>query len=119
MVPAAIAPEINREYIITLLESNGYGNYHMDSDKVDEIVKALNEQLELEIGERLDSAFNFARSFPGFYLMICEGKSCFWLTISMLPCLVGLFYVEPILLFLKFPENVSAVAGTYAKYNVV
>jgi len=46
-------------------------------------------------------------------------QSCFWLTLTMLPCLVGLFYVEPILLALDFPANVAAVAGTYAKYNIV
>jgi MATE family multidrug resistance protein len=43
----------------------------------------------------------------------------FWLTISMLPCLIGFFYVEPVLKFLGFPENVAEVAGTYAIYNIV
>jgi len=46
-------------------------------------------------------------------------QSMFWLSISMLPCLIGLFYVEPILLLLGFPSDISLLAGTYAKYNVL
>lgn len=45
-------------------------------------------------------------------------QSMFWLATTMLPCLVALFYVEPILAKLGFPEDICAVAGTYAKYNV-
>lgn len=60
--------------------ANSPNNYAEYQDVPTTFDDSLNEQLELEIGERLDSAFNFARSFPGFYLMICEGKSCFWLT---------------------------------------
>mmetsp|Transcript_7538 Transcript_7538/g.22093 ORF Transcript_7538/g.22093 Transcript_7538/m.22093 type:complete len:583 (-) Transcript_7538:157-1905(-) len=45
-------------------------------------------------------------------------QSMFWLTAAMLPSLVGCFYVEPMLKLLDFPEDVSAVAGTYAKFNV-
>lgn len=46
-------------------------------------------------------------------------QSVFWLSATMLPCLVGLFYVEPILNVLGFPSDISAVAGTYAKYNIL
>eukprot|EP00536_Pseudo-nitzschia_multiseries_P014818 jgi/Psemu1/246359/estExt_Genewise1.C_7700015 len=46
-------------------------------------------------------------------------QSMFWLAVTMLPCLVGLFYVEPILGFLGFPASICSVAGVYAKYNVV
>jgi multidrug resistance protein, MATE family len=46
-------------------------------------------------------------------------QSMMWLTVTMLPCLTGLWYVEPILLKLGFPADVSQVAGVYAKWNVV
>lgn len=46
-------------------------------------------------------------------------QSMFWLTVTMLPCLVGFFWVERMLLFLDFPETVAHVAGTYAKYNIL
>ena len=46
-------------------------------------------------------------------------QSIFWLTITMLPCLVGVFYVEPILKFLDFPQDVAEVAGVYAMYNLL
>ena len=46
-------------------------------------------------------------------------QSMFWLTVTMLPCLVGLFYVEPMLKALDFPESVAQVAGVYAVYNIV
>ena len=46
-------------------------------------------------------------------------QSMFWLAITMLPCLAALFFVEPILKALGFPEDICAVAGTYAKYNAI
>jgi len=46
-------------------------------------------------------------------------QSCFWLTITLLPCLVGFWYVQPILLALGFPDDIAHVAGIYARYNVV
>lgn len=46
-------------------------------------------------------------------------QSMFWLATTMLPCLVALFYVEPILAKLGFPEDICQVAGTYARYNVI
>mmetsp|Transcript_1900 Transcript_1900/g.4980 ORF Transcript_1900/g.4980 Transcript_1900/m.4980 type:complete len:479 (-) Transcript_1900:164-1600(-) len=45
-------------------------------------------------------------------------QSMFWLATTMLPCLAALFYVEPILKLLGFPDSICAVAGTYAKYNI-
>jgi MATE family multidrug resistance protein len=45
-------------------------------------------------------------------------QSMFWLATTMLPFLAALFYVEPILRKLAFPEDICIVAGTYAKYNV-
>ena len=46
-------------------------------------------------------------------------QSMFWLSVSMLPCLTGLFYVEPILTVLGFPSDIAKVAGVYAKYNII
>jgi MATE family multidrug resistance protein len=46
-------------------------------------------------------------------------QSMFWLAISMLPCLTGLFFVRPILERLGFPSEIAAVAGLYAKYNLI
>eukprot|EP00537_Pseudo-nitzschia_pungens_P000599 CAMPEP_0172369608 /NCGR_PEP_ID=MMETSP1060-20121228/33493_1 /TAXON_ID=37318 /ORGANISM="Pseudo-nitzschia pungens, Strain cf. cingulata" /LENGTH=664 /DNA_ID=CAMNT_0013094577 /DNA_START=33 /DNA_END=2027 /DNA_ORIENTATION=+ len=46
-------------------------------------------------------------------------QSMFWLAVTMLPCLAGLFYVEPILALLGFPAPICSVAGVYAKYNLV
>ena len=46
-------------------------------------------------------------------------QSMFWLATTMLPCLVALFYVEPILGKLGFPSDICQVAGTYARWNVV
>jgi MATE family multidrug resistance protein len=46
-------------------------------------------------------------------------QSMFWLSITMLPCLIGLFYVEPILILLGFPLDIAKVAGIYAKYNLI
>ena len=46
-------------------------------------------------------------------------QSMGFLSLSMLPCLTGLWYVEPILLKLGFPHDVSHIAGVYAKYNIL
>jgi multidrug resistance protein, MATE family len=46
-------------------------------------------------------------------------QSMFWLSISMAPCLIGLFYVQPFLELLGFPADISAVAGQYAKWNLL
>jgi len=45
-------------------------------------------------------------------------QSMFWLATTMLPCLTALFFVEPILKSLGFPDDICSVAGRYAKYNV-
>lgn len=39
----------------------------------------FSERIQKAIGERLESGFEFTSIYPGFYLMICEGQSCFWL----------------------------------------
>lgn len=46
-------------------------------------------------------------------------QSMFFLSISMLPCLLAFFHVESILLSLDFSEDVAQMAGTYAKYNLL
>lgn len=45
-------------------------------------------------------------------------QSVFWLSSTMLPCLIGCFYVEEILSLLGFPAQVCKIAGIYGKYNV-
>ncbi|MDA8622233.1 alpha/beta hydrolase family protein [Psychrosphaera sp.] len=39
----------------------------------------FSKQIQQAIGERLEAGFEFTSIYPGFYLMICEGQSCFWL----------------------------------------
>eukprot|EP00934_Nitzschia_sp_Nitz4_P003622 Nitzschia sp. Nitz4//scaffold27_size158506//28812//30488//NITZ4_002582-RA/size158506-processed-gene-0.6-mRNA-1//1//CDS//3329545434//3612//frame0 len=73
---------------------------------------AFNQVLNALVGQAMGSG---NPKMAGIWLQ----QSMFWLTMGMLPCLVGFFYVEPILLALGFPEDVSRVAGTYAMYNVV
>ncbi len=51
MVPASIAPDINQQYIENLLDSNGYGRYKINSEKIEEVVAALNAQLEDIVAE--------------------------------------------------------------------
>lgn len=45
-------------------------------------------------------------------------QSMFWLATTMLPFSAALFYVEPILRLLGFPEDICVVAGIYGKWNV-
>ena len=73
---------------------------------------AFNQVLNALVGQAIGSN---NPKMAGIWLQ----QSMFWLSLTMLPCLVGCFYVEPILRLLDFPEEVAAVAGTYAKYNVV
>lgn len=73
---------------------------------------AFNQVLNALVGQAMGSN---NPKMAGVWLQ----QSMFWLAITMLPCLVGLFYVETVLLLLDFPENVAAAAGTYAKYNLV
>jgi multidrug resistance protein, MATE family len=46
-------------------------------------------------------------------------QSMFWLSLSMLPFLIGFFHVETILLLLDFPPDICHLAGTYAKFNIL
>ena len=73
---------------------------------------AFNQVLNALVGQAIGSN---NPKMAGIWLQ----QSMFWLSLTMLPCLVGCFYVEPILRLLDFPEEVAAVAGTYAKFNVV
>jgi len=38
------------------------------------------EKIGQLIAERMNAAWDLARQYPGFYLVICQGKSCNWLT---------------------------------------
>lgn len=38
------------------------------------------ETMEMAIEQRMVAAMEAAQSYPGFYLYICQGKSCTWLT---------------------------------------
>eukprot|EP00978_Attheya_sp_CCMP212_P026583 scaffold87686_cov48-Attheya_sp.AAC.2 len=73
---------------------------------------AFNQVLNALVGQAMGSG---NPQMAGVWLQ----QSMFWLSTTMLPSLVGCFYVEPILLALGFPMDVAAVAGTYAKYNVI
>merc|ERR1719191_1234200 len=44
--------------------------------------------------------------------------SLFWLTVTYIPVLVAFFYVEDILLLLRFDANIAKLGGSYAKWNV-
>lgn len=48
-----------------------------------QVRKPYSEQYEKKvlavITERLTSALDFAQSYPGFYLFVCQGRSCAWL----------------------------------------
>lgn len=73
---------------------------------------AFNQVLNALVGQAMGSG---NPQMAGIWLQ----QSMFWLTMSMLPCLIGFFYVEPVLTYLGFPQHVCHVAGTYAMYNVV
>jgi len=73
---------------------------------------AFNQVLNALVGQAMGSG---NPKMAGVWLQ----QSCFWLSTSMLPCLIGFFYVEPLLNMLGFPHDVSKVAGTYAVYNIV
>ena len=38
------------------------------------------DDIEKQITERMTAAWELASQYPGFYLVICQGKSCNWLT---------------------------------------
>jgi len=73
---------------------------------------AFNQVLNALVGQAMGSS---NPRMAGIWLQ----QSMAWLSLSMVPCLAGCFYVEPILLAMDFPPDVAAVAGTYARYNVV
>ncbi len=73
---------------------------------------AFNQVLNALVGQAMGSG---NPKMAGVWLQ----QSMFWLSISMLPCFIGFFYVEQLLTFLGFPEHVCQVAGTYAMYNIV
>lgn len=71
---------------------------------------AFNQVLNGLVGQAMGSN---NRPMAGIWLQ----QSMFWLTVTMLPCLVGLWFVQPILELLGFPTEIAKVAGVYAKYN--
>jgi multidrug resistance protein, MATE family len=73
---------------------------------------AFNQVLNALVGQAMGSN---NPQMAGIWLQ----QSMFWLVITMLPCLIGLWHVQPILQLLGFPEDISAVAGVYAKYNLI
>lgn len=73
---------------------------------------AFNQVLNALVGQAMGSG---NPKMAGVWLQ----QSMFWLSVSMLPCLIGFFYVEELLTLLGFPEHVCQVAGTYAMYNIV
>mmetsp|Transcript_4852 Transcript_4852/g.5619 ORF Transcript_4852/g.5619 Transcript_4852/m.5619 type:complete len:554 (+) Transcript_4852:588-2249(+) len=75
---------------------------------------AFNQVLNALVGQAMGSNGG-GGEMAGIWLQ----QSMFWLTVSSLPFLVGFFYVEPILLLLGFSEDVSFLAGKYARHNVL
>lgn len=73
---------------------------------------AFNQVLNALVGQAMGSG---QPRMAGVWLQ----QSVFWLVTTMLPCLVGLFHVQRILILLGFPEEIAHVAGTYAKYNLL
>ncbi|WP_299270796.1 DUF3530 family protein [uncultured Psychrosphaera sp.] len=50
--------------------------YHQD----DIFSSQTNAEIEDEILKRVESAWQYAEQFPGYFIFICQGKSCAWLT---------------------------------------
>jgi multidrug resistance protein, MATE family len=73
---------------------------------------AFNRVLNALVGQAMGSG---NPQMAGIWLQ----QSMFWMTIGMVPFLVGFLYVEPILVALDFPPHVAEVAGIYAKYNMI
>ena len=72
---------------------------------------AFNQVLNALCGQAVGSG---KKKMAGVWLQ----QSLFWLGISMLPFLVGFFFVEHILRVLGFSHAICKLAGVYAKYNV-
>ena len=73
---------------------------------------AFNRVLNALVGQAVGSG---NPKMAGIWLQ----QSMFWLSITMLPCLVGCFYVDPILQFLGSSPDIAHVAGVYSKFNVI
>lgn len=73
---------------------------------------AFNQVLNALVGQAIGSD---NPKMAGLWLQ----QSMFWLASTMLPFLVGCFFVETILIQLSFPRDVAYMAGIYAKYNVI
>jgi hypothetical protein len=50
--------------------------YHQD----DIFSSKTNAEIEEQILKRVESAWQYAEQFPGYFIFICQGKSCAWLT---------------------------------------
>ena len=72
---------------------------------------AFNQVLNALCGQAVGSG---KKKMAGVWLQ----QSLFWLGITMLPFLVGFFYVKDILHLLGFSDVICELAGVYAKYNV-
>mmetsp|Transcript_102232 Transcript_102232/g.286600 ORF Transcript_102232/g.286600 Transcript_102232/m.286600 type:complete len:546 (+) Transcript_102232:55-1692(+) len=72
---------------------------------------AFNQSLNALVSQAIGSG---NKKMAGTWLQL----SMFFLTLTYLPCLVSFFFVSDMLKFLGFSENVCALAGQYAKWNV-
>ena len=59
MVPEAVAPTLDNNYIVTLLSNNGYGDYQINNEAIDEIISALDETLTQISSEADTEGLNF------------------------------------------------------------
>jgi hypothetical protein len=50
--------------------------YHRD----DMFSQTVNAEIEQQILKRVESAWEYAEQFPGYFIFICQGKPCAWLT---------------------------------------
>lgn len=72
---------------------------------------AFNQVLNALVGQAIGS--NHLKMAGVWYQ-----QSVIWLTLTMIPCLIGCFYVEEILVALGFPLDIAKLAGVYGVYNV-
>lgn len=50
--------------------------YHQE----DMYSEVMNAEIEQEILKRVETAWQYAEQFPGYFIFVCQGKSCVWLT---------------------------------------
>jgi len=50
--------------------------YHRD----DMFSEAANTEIEQQILKRVEAAWQYAEQFPGYFIFVCQGKTCAWLT---------------------------------------